>query len=55
MKELCGFGVIEASKSVRWIAIATSNFCGPQFSGMWRDICWHKKLTHIIHQGKLTY
>ena len=33
------------------MAIATSNFCGPQFVGMWRDIEWHKRLTKIIHEA----
>ena len=37
----------------RWIGIATSNFCGPQFVGMWRDISWHRRLTDIIHSGRL--
>jgi hypothetical protein len=29
--------------------MATSNFCGPQFEGMWRDKSWHTKLTDLIH------
>lgn len=53
VKELCEIGTIEASKSGRWIAIATSNFCGPQFVGMWSDISWHKRLTDRIHKGEL--
>ncbi|MBI9104508.1 MAG: hypothetical protein JEY99_18985 [Spirochaetales bacterium] len=53
VKELCEFGTIEASRTGRWISIATSNFCAPQFRGMWNDINWHKRLTDIIHQGKL--
>ena len=51
IKEICEFGVNEALKTKRWSAIATSNFCGPQFHGMWRDIEWHKKMTDRIHQG----
>ncbi|GFZ30812.1 hypothetical protein CSC2_13380 [Clostridium zeae] len=54
VKELCEFGVKEAISTGRWIAIATSNFCGPQFKGMWRDIQWHKKLTDLIHESRLT-
>jgi len=33
--------------------IATSNFCGPQFVGMWRDITWHKRLTHLIRTSQV--
>jgi hypothetical protein len=53
VKELCEVGVRNASASGRWAAIATSNFCGPQFVGMWRDIAWHQKLTELIHNGQL--
>ncbi len=49
--ELCTLGVERASASGRWSAISTSNFCGPQFVGMWRDIAWHQRLTEIIHKG----
>ncbi len=53
IKELCALGTEAAAKSGRWLAIGTSNFCGPQFVGMWRDIKWHKRLTDIIHSSKL--
>ncbi|MEK0315813.1 cellulase-like family protein [Cohnella sp. 56] len=53
VKALCEFGTIEASKTGRWAAIATSNFAGPQFRGMWDDIAWHRRLTDIIHRGAL--
>ena len=53
IKELCEIGVRHASDSGRWAAIATSNFCGPQFVGMWRDIAWHQCLTELIHNGPL--
>ncbi len=53
VKELCVIGVEEACKTERWLAIATSNFCGPQFVGMWRDIEWHKKMTHIIRTSNV--
>jgi len=42
-----------AAKSGRWLAISTSNFCGPQFVGMWRDKEWHRRLTGIIHGSKI--
>jgi hypothetical protein len=53
VKELCVLGVKRAVSKERWIAIATSNFCGPQFVGMWRNIAWHKELTDIIKNGKM--
>ena len=36
-----------------WLAIATSNFCGPQFRGMWRDVAWHQRLTAQIKAAPL--
>ncbi len=53
IKELCEYGVIEAAKTGRWTNIAISNFCGPQFVGMWRDVQWHQKMTGIIHNAKI--
>lgn len=49
VKDLCEFGVREALKTGKWAAVATSNFCGPQFHGMWRDVEWHRRLTGLIH------
>ncbi len=53
IKELCALGTKLAAQSGRWTAISTSNFCGPQFKGMWRDVEWHKKMTSIIKNSKL--
>ncbi|MCW8126466.1 cellulase-like family protein [Microbulbifer halophilus] len=53
VKELCAFGVEEASKTGRWTALSTSHFCGPQFEGMWRDVEWHRRLTDLIHEGRI--
>ena len=53
VKDLCALGVNAAARSGRWAAIATSNFCGPQFRGMWRDVAWHRELTGIIHAAEL--
>jgi len=53
VKELCAFGVAEAVKTGRWAGIATSNFCGPQFVGMWRDKTWHQNLTGLIRSGAM--
>jgi hypothetical protein len=51
VKELCEFGVKKALETECWVALATSNFCGPQFVGMWRDVEWHRRLTDLIHDG----
>lgn len=53
LKELCEIGVRAAAASGRWVAMATSNFCGPQFAGMWRDVPWHKRLTTDIHSARI--
>ncbi len=49
IKELRRLGVQRASQIGRWAIIATSNFCGPQFVGICRDIAWYQKLTKQIH------
>jgi hypothetical protein len=51
LQDLCDYGVRAASKTGRWAALGTSNFCGPQFVGMWRDVRWHQRLTEVIHNG----
>ncbi len=48
VKELCAYGVETAVETGRWSMLCTSNFCGPQFVGMWRDVEWHQRLTRII-------
>lgn len=53
IKELCELGVRRAVSKGVWVGIATSNFCGPQFAGMWRDAGWHRQLTDLIHGGSL--
>jgi hypothetical protein len=53
LKELCEVGVRAASATGRWLAMGTSNFCGPQFVGMWRDVEWHRRMTTAIHSGAL--
>lgn len=44
---------MKAISTGQWVAVATSNFCGPQFVGMWRDITWHKRLTHLIRTSQV--
>lgn len=51
VKELCALGALTAASTNQWIAIATSNFCGPQFAGMWNDVEWHQKITNKIKSG----
>ena len=51
--ELCEMGVRAASATGRWAAMATSNFCGPQFVGMWRDVEWHRRMTEVIRGGRV--
>ena len=33
------------------MAMCTSNFCGPQNVGMWRDVSWHQRMTNLIRRG----
>jgi hypothetical protein len=53
VKELCALGTTTAAATGNWMAIATSNFCGPQFVGMWRDVEWHQKLTEVIKSAPI--
>ena len=53
VKEGCAEGVRAALATERWSALCTSNFCGPQFKGMWRDVEWHRALTDKIHATPL--
>ncbi|HET8853611.1 MAG TPA: cellulase-like family protein, partial [Ktedonobacteraceae bacterium] len=53
VKELCEYGVRQASATGLWVAMTTSSFCGPQFVGMWRDKEWHRRLTDVIHSGPM--
>jgi hypothetical protein len=54
VKDLCALGATRAASTAQWLAIATSNFCGPQFAGMWRDTAWHQQLTHTIKTAEIT-
>jgi sugar phosphate isomerase/epimerase len=53
VKELCALGAARAVASGQWLAIATSNFCEPQFVGMWRDVAWHQRMTGVIKNGEI--
>jgi hypothetical protein len=54
VKELCALGARRAAASGQWLAVATSNFCGPQFVGMWRDAAWHRELTRVIRTAEIS-
>lgn len=51
VKELNERAVVHAAATGRWTAIATSNFCAPQFVGMWRDVDYHRRLTDVIRNS----
>jgi hypothetical protein len=53
IKDLCTLGVQHAASSGQWLAIASSNFCGPQFAGMWRDKNWHLNVTRSIKSAAI--
>jgi len=53
VKEMCAVGVQAAIRTGQWIAVATSNFAGPQFVGMWRDIDYHRHLTSLIVSAEI--
>jgi hypothetical protein len=53
IKEICAHGLSRAAATGAWAALATSNFCGPQFRGMWRDTAWHRRLNQLVRRGRL--
>lgn len=53
VKDTCALGVSTAAATGQWVAIGSSNFCGPQFKGMWTNIAWHKKVTGIIKNAPI--
>ncbi len=53
VKDLNERALRRAADTGRWVALATSNFCGPQFVGMWRDLDYHRRLTEYIHHAPL--
>ncbi|MDA3872549.1 MAG: cellulase [Kiritimatiellae bacterium] len=53
VKECTAHGLRYAAEKGQWLALSTSNFCGPQFVGMWRDVDWHRELTDLIKSSKL--
>jgi hypothetical protein len=46
--DIAEFAVRHVCSTGRYAAICTSNFCGPQYVGMWRDVAWHQRLTDQI-------
>jgi hypothetical protein len=53
VKDLCRLGVETAAGTGQWVAIATSNFAGPQFRGMWRDVRWHQSANDLIKRSAI--
>ena len=53
VKELCRIGLETAAATGQWLAIATSNFAGPQFRGMWRDVRWHQSANDLIKRSAI--
>jgi Sugar-binding cellulase-like len=53
VQELCVLGAQTAAASGRWLAMASSNFCEPQFVGMWRDKLWHQRMTSGIKSAEI--
>lgn len=51
--DLCEYGTQQAAQSGRWAGIATSNFCAPQFKGMWNEKAWHQEQTRIIRSSNM--
>ena len=52
--ELNELGIRTAVSTGCYAGMATSNFCGPQFAGMWREKLWHKNMTRFIHESELS-
>jgi hypothetical protein len=48
VKESAEICIDLAKKHEEYKFICTSNFTQPQFSGIWDDIKWHKKMTQLI-------
>lgn len=42
-----------AASTGRWHGMGTSNFTGPQFRGVWRDVSWHQRLTSLIKSAHI--
>lgn len=51
--DLNELGVRTAVSAGCYAGMATSNFCGPQFVGMWREKLWHKNMTRLIHESQM--
>lgn len=49
--DLNRLGVTTAAATGMWAGMGTSNFCGPQFVGMWREKDWHREMTKLIRNS----
>jgi len=53
VKASCEHGILCAVETGRWLSMCSSNFCGPQFVGMWRDVEWHQRITSLIRNASI--
>jgi hypothetical protein len=51
--DITDFALQHATASGLYAAICTSNFCGPQYVGMWREVAWHRRQTDRIKTSSL--
>ncbi len=49
VKDVAEMAINEALKD-GWTSVCTSNFCEPQFEGMWSEVEWHKKMNELIQK-----
>jgi hypothetical protein len=53
VKDLNERALRRAAATGRWAALASSNFCGPQFVENWRDVAYHRRLTDVIRAARV--
>lgn len=51
IREIADAAVDAALRHPQWVALCSSNFCGPQYPGMWSDVEWHRRITDRITSG----
>lgn len=55
IKEINEHAIQQALGKGLWLGMCTSNFCGPQFAGMWDDIGWHQEWTAEVKRHPLPH
>ena len=51
LKESAEIGAVLGAKH-EYSILRTSNFCMPNFPGMWADVDWHRQVTVVIRKGQ---